>query len=382
MAMERGPFPAWKDSIYAKGTSAKEMRNSAPVTIAPTDTISIIAGVSSGIEPLFALSYVRNVMDNTKLVEVNPYFEALAHQEGLYTPEIMEELSRTGTLREMEVPNWVQEVFRVSQDISPEWHVRIQSAFQAHTDNSVSKTINFPESATKEDVRAAYMLAYETGCKGITIYRDGSKAEQVLSTGQTGNKPSENGATANGHQPLQADRQARSRPRQMFGLTEKIRTGHGNIYITINHDENNQPFEVFAVLGKAGGCDSAQIEAISRLVSLTLRAGVDPQEVISNLRGITCCPSWDDGTRVRSTPDALAIALARHTGAEPRSTRAKTPEETRPQALRAQLPAKHQALLERGLERAPKCPDCNETVEFREGCMACPDPACGWNKCS
>ena len=180
LAAKRGNYPAWDGSIYSPHTP---MRNSAPTTIAPTGTISIIAGASSGIEPLFALSYVRNVMDGTKLLEVNPYFEAVARQEGFYSTALMEQVAETGTLAYTDVPQWVKNVFRTSHDISPEWHIRLQAMAQKHTDNSVSKTINFPASATVEDVEDAYKLAYKLGCKGITVYRDGSKEEQVLSVG-------------------------------------------------------------------------------------------------------------------------------------------------------------------------------------------------------
>jgi len=180
LAAKRGNYPAWEGSIYSPHTP---MRNSAPTTIAPTGTISIIAGASSGIEPLFALSYVRNVMDGTKLLEVNPYFEAVAKKEGFYSTELMEQVAETGTLAYTDVPQWVKNVFRTSHDISPEWHIRLQAMAQKHTDNAVSKTINFPASATVEDVEEAYKLAYKLGCKGITVYRDGSKEEQVLSVG-------------------------------------------------------------------------------------------------------------------------------------------------------------------------------------------------------
>jgi ribonucleoside-diphosphate reductase alpha chain len=178
LASVRGSYPAWEGSIYDI-----TMRNSAPTTIAPTGTISIIAGASSGIEPLFALSYMRNVMDGTKLVETNPYFEKVAKKEGFYSTELINQIHETGTLEGTDVPQWVKDVFRTSHDISPEWHIRLQAAAQKHTDNSVSKTINFPTTATVEDVAEAYMLAYKLGCKGITVYRDGSKDEQVLSVG-------------------------------------------------------------------------------------------------------------------------------------------------------------------------------------------------------
>ncbi|MFQ5875450.1 MAG: adenosylcobalamin-dependent ribonucleoside-diphosphate reductase, partial [Dehalococcoidia bacterium] len=309
----RGNFPDWEDSVYGpKGAlGERPMRNSTRTTIAPTGTISIIANCSSGIEPLFALSYVRHVMDNARLVEVNPYFEAVARREGFYSPELMEKLAEKGSGRGMkEVPEWVQELFVTSHDIDPEWHVRMQAAFQRHTDNAVSKTVNFSNDATVEDVRKVYMLAYNEGCKGVTIYRDGSKSQQVLNTGQTGKA---RGSTASHPSSWEGPPVPRKRPSTVQGVTEKVHTGHGNMYVTINVDEEGRPFEVFTNLGKAGGCDSAQLEAISRLASLVLRSGIEPEEVVDQLRGITCCPTWNGGGEmVRSGPDAVALALSRH----------------------------------------------------------------------
>ena len=387
LAEKRGPFPAWEGSIYNKPGQVRRMRNSAPVTIAPTGTISIISGASSGIEPLFALSYVRNVMDNTRLVEGNPYFEAVARHEGFYSPELMEQLAQTGSLSHLEgelnVPEWVKDVFRTSHDITPEWHVRMQAAFQKHTDNSVSKTINFPSEATIADVAQAYRLAYETGCKGITVYRDGSKAGQVLSTGETGSTSetaAEAGALA---EPVPAHREPRERPRQIHGVTERVRTGHGNMYVTINFEEENVPFEVFSTLGKAGGCDSAQLEAISRLVSLALRSGISAQEVVTQLKGITCCPAWDQGTLVRSGPDAVALALERCISGEPDTLEAAEPESVQlqftaePVTLNGKVNRNGSAAYPANIAR--KCPDCNTPVIFQEGCLMC--ISCGWNKC-
>ncbi len=388
LALKRGPFPAWEGSIYngRDGGDVRMMRNSAPTTIAPTGTISIIAGVSSGIEPLFALGYVRNVMDNTRLVEGNPYFEAVARHEGFYSEQLIEDIARTGTLEGLDVPQWVKEVFRTSHDISPEWHVRMQGAAQAHTDNAVSKTINFPHTATVDDVARAYMLAYELGCKGITVYRDGSKDGQVLITGDTGQDRKEDARASQELAPPAAQAAPRSRPQAIHGVTERVRTGHGNMYVTINFDENNRPFEVFGNLGKAGGCDSAQLEAISRLVSLALRSGIDPSAVLEQLRGITCCPAWDDGTLVRSGPDAVALALERQTyGTGDRKGR---PDRAIQMAF---APEVAHLSSDRGLgngnerEGEPlqlagrRCPDCNTPVIYQEGCLMC--VSCGWNKC-
>ena len=375
LAGTRGSFPAWDDSIYNVPGNVRPMRNSAPTTIAPTGTISIIAAASSGIEPLFALSYVRNVMDNTRLVEGNPYFEAVAKHEGFYSPELMERLAQSGSLDqldpEMNVPQWVKDVFRTSHDISPDWHVRMQGAVQSHTDNSVSKTINFPHHATVDDMAGAYMLAYELGCKGITAYRDGSKAGQVLSTGEAEKETA--GPAPTEVPPAHAA--PRARPRRISGVTERVRTGHGNMYVTINFDEDEGPFEVFGNLGKAGGCDSAQLEAISRLASLALRSGIDPQIVIEQLRGITCCPAWDEGTRVGSSPDAVALALQRSRRQQPEQAAAlgQTPGDA---SRRVQMD-----LLSRAAPNPTRrCPDCNSQVSyFQEGCLMC--VSCGWNRC-
>ena len=381
----RGTFPAWEDSAYStEGPfgEARPMRNSAPTTIAPTGTISIIAGASSGIEPLFALSYVRNVMDNTRLVEVNPYFEAVARREGFYTEELMEQLAETGSLETLDVPEWVKEVFRTSHDINPEWHVRMQAAFQRHTDNSVSKTINFPHDATLGDVANAYTMAYELGCKGITVYRDGSKSGQVLSTGGTGKQEASDSGTelaellGAGQSGFQTPRR---RPQSIRGVTERVRTGHGNMYVTINFDEEGTPFEVFGNLGKAGGCDSAQLEAISRLVSLALRSGLDPKIVIEQLRGITCCPAWDEGTLVRSGPDAVALAMERQTGEA-----AALPIQSGSNGVQIKLPGEGAYGNGNGsnghsYQPARKCPDCNTPVIYQEGCLM--SVSCGWNKC-
>ena len=378
LAEKRGTFPSWEGSVYNQPGNVRRMRNSAPVTIAPTGTISIISGASSGIEPHFALSYVRNVMDNTRLVEGNPYFEAVARNEGFYSQELMEQLAQSGSLHDLDVPEWVKDVFRTSHDITPEWHVRMQAAFQEYTDNSVSKTINFPSTATVDDVAEAYRLAYETGCKGITVYRDGSKEGQVLSTGQT-NAAGEEPAEARSGPAVRAPRE---RPRQIQGITERVHTGHGNMYVTINFQEEGKPFEVFSTLGKAGGCDSAQLEAISRLASLALRSGVAAEDVVEQLKGITCCPFWDEGTLVRSGPDAVALALQRYLDGN-----AGEKESAESKAVQLQFIPEPTYYNGNGngnghvaaTPTARKCPECNTPVIYQEGCLMC--ISCGWNKC-
>lgn len=337
LAEERGCYPAWEGSKYH--SEDMPMRNTSPVTIAPTGTISIIAGVSSGIEPLFALSYVRNVMDQTILTEGYDPFREEAISKGFYSEELMVKLAEVGSLRDLpkgfDVPQDVLSVYKTSHDISPEWHIKMQAAFQRETDNSVSKTINMRAEATVEDVSDAYMLAYEMDCKGVTVYRDGSKGGQVLSFGANGDKPAELSV----------------RPAELEGRTYKMRTGHGNMYITLNYSGTGL-VEAFAMQGKAGGCDSAQMEAITRLVTLCFKGGIDPKEIASQLRGITCCPIWDDGVSVKSGPDAIGIALERFIG----SPTSPVPDRS--------------GLL---------CPDCFNPVDYQEGCLNC--HSCGWSKC-
>ncbi len=421
----RGPFPEWERSAYNRGENPRPMRNSAPVTIAPTGTISIIAGASSGIEPLFALSYVRNVMDNTRLVEGNSYFEAVARHEGFYSEELMEQLAASGSLEDLDVPGWVKEVFRVSHDIDPRWHVRMQAAFQTYTDNAVSKTINFPHDATVADVAEAYQSAYALGCKGITVYRDGSKADQVLSTGASGDA-AEASAQPAVVEPTVVEievpgpRIPRERPRRIQGITERVRTGHGNMYVTVNLDDGGMPFEVFGTMGKAGGCDAALLEAVSRLISLALRAGIDTSEVTRQLHGITCCPAWDEGTLVRSGPDAVAIVLDRiMQGINGVADASDGVQLTLPTGfpgyggdgpqVRPSLPPTGisygaessasesgngngnghgngngggytlQRVAEAMATYAQRCPECNGGVVNQEGCLTC--YSCGWNKC-
>ena len=387
LAESRGPFPEWENSAYNEGPASLPMRNSAPVTIAPTGTISIIAGASSGIEPLFALSYVRNVMDNTRLVEGNAFLEAVARHEGFYTPELMERLASIGSLEDLDVPEWVKDVFRVSHDIDPRWHVRMQAAFQEYTDNAVSKTINFSHEATVDDVAEAYRSAYTLGCKGITVYRDGSKAEQVLSTGTgTGAQESADDNLADPDDPDAVkivglgSRVPRRRPRQIHGITERVRTGHGNMYVTVNMDSDGLPFEVFGTMGKAGGCDAALLEAVSRLISLALRAGIDPSEVTRQLRGITCCPAWDNGVLVGSGPDAVALVLDN-------ITNGGNALDSAPDGVQLSLAGEATVNGTNGHSPAPvyptgfsqRCPECNGGVVNQEGCLSC--YSCGWNKC-
>jgi ribonucleoside-diphosphate reductase alpha chain len=343
IAKVRGNFPNWNESIYfdrEKGIG-KACRNATVTTIAPTGTISIIAGCSSGIEPLFAISYVRTVMDQTKLIEVNPYFEQKAKNSGFYSEELMEKIASSNSLKEFEeIPQNIREVFVTAHDVSSEWHIRMQAAFQKFTDNAVSKTINLPNKATAEEVRNAYKLAFDLGCKGITIYRDGSREAQVLSTKKEKAKPEE---------IIILDR-----PDTLPGFTEKVKTGYGNLYITVN-TLNGKPFEVFAQIGKSGYSTMADTEAICRLISLALRSGISVDKVIEQLLGIGgAAPVFQNGGKIMSIPDAIAKVLKKHFG-----------------------DAKNIAFdQDLGLD---VCPDCGGKLTPDAGCIVCAQ--CGYSKC-
>ena len=363
LAETRGHYPSFPGSLYElEGTPP--MRNTAPVTIAPTGTISIIAGTSSGIEPLFALAYVRNVMDNTQMVEYNYLFDEVARYYEFNTPAAMEHIQQTGAADHPDVPKWAQELFQVSHQVPPMHHVDMQASFQQHTDNAVSKTINLPNEATVAQVAAAYLHAWQNGCKGITIYRDGSKELQVLSTQDT---------RYNVDAPIVLDKEPRSRI--MKGSTIRLNTGHGATYVTINGRENapSNPFEVFANMGKAGSCDSAHIEAICRLASTSLRAGVDPDEIINQLQGITCHPNWDNGIQIKSTPDAIAHALMMFIANDlTRGNKHQPAVNASPQPDTGPTQLQLYAALN-------PCPECQAETIMAEGCRHCPQ--CGWNRC-
>ncbi|NLB79974.1 MAG: vitamin B12-dependent ribonucleotide reductase, partial [Clostridiaceae bacterium] len=280
IASIKGVFPYYDKSIYKE--TGRKIRNATTTTIAPTGTLSIIAGVSSGIEPLFAVSFIKNVMDGTELVEVNPHFKKAAEDGGFYSEELMKTIAKEGTLHTIEeVPEEIKDIFVTSHDIVPEWHVKMQAAFQNHTDNAVSKTVNLRNEATVDDVAEVFQLAYRTGCKGVTIYRDGSRDMQVLNIGSVNGKESEekhgceSGCSdcSEACEAMYKNIKPRPRPEVTTGFTEKFRIGCGNLYVTVNYDENGI-CEVFTNTGRAGGCPS-QSEATSRLVSIALRAGVD-----------------------------------------------------------------------------------------------------------
>jgi ribonucleoside-diphosphate reductase alpha chain len=349
LARERGVFPAFEGSDYA--SKGLRVRNATRTTIAPTGTLSIIAGCSSGIEPLFALSYVRHVLDGEEFIEVNPYFEEAAKKGGFYSPELMKQLAEGKSLKDIEgVPEEVKRLFVTAHDISPEWHVKMQAAFQRSTHNAVSKTVNFPHDATPEDVAKVYMLAYRESLKGITIYRDRSRDSQVLTIGEEVRR-------------AESKLAPRKRPKVTRGVTERVNTGCGYIYVTVNFDQQGIS-EVFSTLGKAGGCAAAHLEAISRLTTVALRSGIDIESIVKHLRGIRC-PSiaWEQGHAILSCADAIASVLEKYV----------KKEET---ASNPDRPSRNPDTVKSG---AGQCPDCSGTLIYQEGCNIC--LACGFTKC-
>jgi ribonucleoside-diphosphate reductase alpha chain len=354
LAEERGVFPAFQESIYDIPDGPR-FRNASRTTIAPTGSLSIIANCSSGIEPLFALSYVRHILEGEEFIEVNPYFEEAAKKGGFYSPELMKQLAEGKRLKDIEeVPEDIKKLFVTAHDISPEWHVKMQAAFQKFTDSAVSKTVNFPHEATPDDVAEVYILAHQENLKGITIYRDRSRDNQVLTIGEVAKK-------------AEGKLAPRKRPKVTTGVTERVNTGCGYIYVTVNFDSRGIS-EVFSTLGKAGGCAAAQLEAISRLTSLALRSGIDIDSIVKQLRGIRC-PSiaWEHGHAVLSCSDAIASVLEKYI-----REKAGTDE-------KANNPNKASQNPEMVKSWAGQCPDCSGPLIYQEGCNIC--LACGFTKC-
>ena len=421
LAKEKGVFPYWEDSICkAQGI---RLRNATTTTIAPTGTLSMIAGVSSGVEPMFAIAYIKNVMDRTELFETNPYFKRAAEEGGFYSEALMKRVVETGTLHGMEdVPEAIRRLYVTAHDISPEWHVRMQAAFQAFTDNAVSKTVNLSHEATEDEVREVFMQAYRTGCKGVTIYRDGSRGLQVLNIGSVNEeKKTDAAATAAGTAvtataappgtvpagtavaaPAVASVAApagtavaaenksdgsavpdyghiapRPRPEITTGFTEKVKIGCGNLYITVNYDENGI-CEVFTNTGRAGGCPS-QSEATSRLVSIALRSGMDEKAIVEQLKGIRC-PSTirQKGLKVLSCPDAIGRLIEKVSNH--RSGNGSVHAEIAvPAAQRFIRPTPNPVRPETEGDNSHDCPECGEVMEHEGGCRIC--RSCGYSKC-
>lgn len=350
LAVERGAYPNFIGSRQEQ-LGMIPQRNATTTTIAPTGTISIIASSSSGIEPNFALCYNRNVMDNDNLLEVHPLFEQTARERGFYSEDLMTRVAEVGSIQEIdEVPEDVRRIFVTAHDIASDWHIQIQAAFQKYTDNAVSKTVNLSHEATKDDVARIFSLAYELGCKGVTVYRDGSRESQVLSVGKGSFK-------GGGIVP-------RPRPQVTTGRTEKVKIGCGNLFISVNSDEQGV-CEVFTNTGKEGGCAS-QSEATSRLVSIALRSGISVDSIVEQLRGIRC-PACirRPGITVTSCPDAIAKAL-------------KKSVSEAPSISLQQFAAETAAGLEEG-HSDTKCPECGREINHEGGCTIC--LGCGYSHC-
>ena len=442
LAVERGPFAEWARSIWGpEETAAKDargqrtrpmkmLRNCNVTTVAPTGTISIIAGCSSGLEPLFAVAFMRN-QAGVQMPDVNEDFVAIAKREGWYSDELMERIAKQGTIKFPEVPAKWQRVFVTANEIAPEWHIRMQAAFQRHCDSAISKTTNFAHTANVDDVRTIYELAFELRCKGVTVYRDGSRDNQVLSTGATEQAKQVRdqaatdkrrigeleGTTTELHHEIERLRRAlfeaeaenlqrrakRSRPDKLRGTTIRKETPLGTMFVNITEDDRGQPFEVFITLGKAGGAAMADAEAMGRLISLALRSGIPLMEVHRQLRGISSDRAVGLGpTKVLSVPDAIGIALEEWWRDKIQGVQQELlppgPRDAGVPALEVVVkPVSEGSTGSPGSGGSPEqvqlgfdmsgytqsfmgtCPDCGSQLEFAEGCVKC--HVCGFSEC-
>ena len=392
LAEERGAYPEYENSALKRQRDVQglpEVRHSAVTTVAPTGTISRLAGCSSGIEPYFALAWKSKVLwSDQETADLKIMDAPRLILDALVSAHGGDERAARKALRPLleegqdAVAEFVRSLglepsaFRTAMEIAPTAHVDMQAAWQKGISNGVSKTVNLPNEATVEDVEEVFRHAWRTQCKAVTTYRDGSKDLQVLETASSSAKEEE--------APVASRREPKERPTTLAGLTDLVRTGHGNMYVNITFDDEGAPFEVFTTLGKAGGCDSANLEAVSRLVSLALRSGIGPEGIIDHLRGITCCPAWDRGQQVRSAPDAMALVLNRYAGGVEPSGLPDT-SKSGPVAYQPKLPPvaggmdmPGEAVGFGGYDK--RCRDCGSTQMVpQDGCMTC--AACGYSKC-
>jgi ribonucleoside-diphosphate reductase alpha chain len=382
LAKKRGVFPAWEGSVW-QGKDIK-IRNAALNTVAPTGTLSFIANTSPGIEPIFAIAFVRNVLDGQKLIDINPVFEEVAKERGFYSKKLMEKIAEGVELKKLdEVPEDIKKIFVTSHDISPEYHIKTQAAFQKHVDAGISKTINFPNSASKEDIKKAYLMAYKLGLKGMTIYRDGSREKQVM---EKGKKSSSTKTSTDKNEKSSAQTQEvkpRKRPDALIGYTYKTKTSYGNLYVTINEDKEGKPFEVFANIGKAGGFYAAKAEAISRLISLALRSRIDVKEVIEQLKGIRGPQTtWGEEGKIYSLSDAIAQTLEKYLKSKDKGQQLNLNFNDKKikegEKVINENKVSQNSIADIG--EAPGCPECGSMLSFSEGCVTCPN--CGYSKCS
>ena len=433
LAEERGAFPEWAQSIWGPDATAArdadgnrvrpemKLRNCNVTTVAPTGTISIIAGCSSGLEPLFAVAFMRN-QAGVMMPDVNEDFVTIAKKEGWYSDALMERIAKTGSVIHAEVPTKWQQVFATANNIAPEWHIKMQAAFQLHCDSAISKTTNFSHAATKDDVRAIYELAFESKCKGVTVYRDGSRDGQVLSTGATADAAAKRegkvddsasrqeiadlnervGELQSANDRLQKmlfdseaenlqRRQKRARPDILKSTAIRKETPLGTMFVHITEDDKGQPFEVFINLGKAGGSAMADAEAMGRLVSLALRSGIPIQQVHRQMRGISSDRAVGLGAnKVLSVPDAIGLALEDWmrtkqgvqqellTTSETLSVPSAPAPKSMPVATAGGAQMQFEA-VNSGDAFIGTCPDCGSQLEFAEGCVKC--HVCGFSEC-
>ncbi len=446
LAEKRGPFPNWEGSIWRQSGDAAR-RNATVTTIAPTGTIAMIADASGGVEPQFALVYWKNVMRDennkaTSLRYLNNIFEEYARDNGFYGEDLIEAIEanhgsvriRTDTPQKARaalerIPEEARRTFITAHDVTPEAHIRMQAAFQKYTENAVSKTINFPNEAKPNDINEGYWLAYKLGCKGVTVYRDGSRAMQVMTTSAEkddgaeleaasethANGQHERAAQSNGHIEVAPRSQVaatpRPRPKTVSGTTTTVDTGCGDLFVTMNDDDDGHPFELFATLGKAGGCAAAQTEAIGRLISLALRSGVGVEQVHKQLRGITCHrPVGLGPNRILSCADAIARGISTkyleedgsykpyvdlqgegtYTNGGPANEGFETPAHAAQsrQSPRAKVTAVQGAMFQQefvpvyeSAQEQGACVSCGSSqMYFSEGCVKC--VVCGHSQCS
>ncbi|MBE0478088.1 vitamin B12-dependent ribonucleotide reductase [Candidatus Aerophobetes bacterium] len=369
LAGEKGVFPNFKGSPWDKKNL--KVRNATTTTIAPTGSISMIADCSSGIEPVFSLVYCKEVLEGEKLLYANDDFEKIAKEKGFYSEELMKKIAENnGSCQEIpEVPEEAKKVFVTALDIPYQDHIRMQAAFQKYIDNAVSKTINLPNSATKANIKDAFVLAYKLGCKGITVYRDKSREEQVLRGGRV--------------QEEKVVITPRPRPKITRGMTREVKTGCGDLYVTINENEKGDPFEVFAQLGKSGGCAASQTEAIGRLASLALRSGIPWSLIVKQLKGISCDRPWGLGkNKITSCADAVGKAIEMYMEERagrgvPSVTSQEKQTPPKPEVTRK----KKGAVLEPQEEKIMgACPECgSSSIEHEGGCLVC--RSCGYSEC-
>jgi ribonucleoside-diphosphate reductase alpha chain len=431
LAEIRGPFPAWAESIWGPDEScardaegnrirpARSLRNCNTTTVAPTGTISIFADCSGGIEPLFAVAFMRN-QAGVLMPDVNRDFVHFARTQGWYSDDLMRRIAEEGHIHFEEVPAEVRRVFVTAHDVTPEWHIRTQAAFQEYVDSAISKTCNFPREATEQQVRDIYIMAYDLDCKGVTVYRDASRPQQVLSTGKTAKEVGSNAAAAaaltadleaqladareqlhavsheveelrgklkDAEAGLARRRAKRPRPSALHGMTRRIPSPLGDIYVTVNEDEQGRPFEVFATLGKAGGAAMADVEAIGRLISLALRSGIPFSDVYAQLRGISCDRAVGFGpNKVLSVPDAIAQVLIQHEREKEGVQQDLPLLRTAPAGPGATTPGAQsvaQGSFDYGYDPAQTfigtCPECKSELQYSEGCVKC--LACGYSEC-